>query len=410
MTGTINRIGQWGSGLAAIARAIGGAIMGNTVFVLKPKDFGTPVNGVVTLTAPAYFVLGNIDLAGVRLEASEPLTVFGAGAEAVRVKSTGLTSGAVLKAENTLQLRTISFESEAGATCVELDASGAAPGANIALDWSLVNFHGDGLGARLNNFTNFIGLGLGFLGGDSVVVEGDVNTMGFTNTIFIALPGRTGIEVDPTAIVRGRLRLDLCAVVAIGSGVGIKALPQNFDIAESFKLEKVNFTAGGAYLDGIDRTSDRTDFTENNGIENSARLGEMYWSNNPVATAIAAAGTFVKAAGASTPNALNQRFSHQDGRLTYTSPIKNNFTLSATLSVASGTNNQVAFVFRKNGVEVLGAPISITTNSAGRVENAVLQTIVALGLGDYIEVFTTNLTNTTAVTVTALDVIVSATP
>lgn len=389
-----SQLGKWGRGF--------GTMLGDLQFVTKPLDFGAPdEDGVITLTSAAYFVVANIDLQGARLAASAPVTLFGSGAEAVTITSTGLTGEPLLYTPTTIQLRTLSMSMPAGEVCVEVDSDGSA-----ALDWFFVNFTGAGRAGNFRDINNFIGDTLGLLAGDGFHFFGTSNTVGFSDSIFVSGPGSYAVRFDAAAVNSRRFRLARCAVIAFGGGIGLEVQDANIALSEGYILENVNFSGGSTYLVGLDYLDDKARFIECRGITNSTRLGEMYWENNATATPIASAGQFVKAQGTSIPAPTNQRFSHSPGRLTYESALTQAFINSSSVTVTSGNNNQVAIAFFKNGTTQAGPAQVVTTNAAGRAENVTLQSTGELALGDYIEIFVANLTGTSAITVTFMDTIV----
>lgn len=369
-------LGSWGPGQALI--------WGGTHVVRSPKDLPAAVGGIHTLPAGrTWYFTGNVDLLGNRIICDAPTAIVGASAETTTLRSTGLTGQPLIESFGTLQMRTITLHSEAGADCVDIDGD-----ASTALDWQYVNFTG-GKAGTIFTINNFVGDGLALLGASGLTFEGGAASIVLTNSILVP-SGGAGLLFEPAATVTRRFRLTNCAAVVTPGNTGIMFDAPTIEQPEGFILDGVNFSGGGTYVDGLTYLSDFARFIECRGIINSTRLGALYWTGNATATVNPGAGISAKVAGVSVASAVNQRFAHSDNRLTYASALQAAFFASATVTLAAGNNNQVTMELRLNGVAIDGSAQTVTTNASGRVENATLQAIFELVEGDYIEVWCAN--------------------
>lgn len=143
-------------------------------------------------------------------------------------------------------------------------------------------------------------------------------------------------------------------------------------------------------------------------ILSDTAIGYMTMIGNAVATDIVTQSVAVKIAGNTTADSVTQGFTHSNNRLTYTGTDSRIFRVTAIASFSSGNNNQVLFYVAQDGSPIAISETYATANSSGRFENAVVQGIVTLAPGGYVEIWTANDSATTDVTVSDLSVIVQA--
>jgi hypothetical protein len=120
----------------------------------------------------------------------------------------------------------------------------------------------------------------------------------------------------------------------------------------------------------------------------------------PAATVIAVAGTFVKMAGTTSFVAPNKDFTMPtNNRLTYGGTVPKSFLITANASFVTASNNQIiAFTSAINGTpgtarsrRKVGTGADVGSISGHR--------IVTLNPGDFLEVFITNETTATEITI-----------
>ncbi len=366
-----------------------------------------PIGGVITL-APnkAYKFVGDVDLLGNRIVTSGTTGIKGTTSETSSLTSTGLSPTEYLvTTDYRMPMRNILIKDVGRAVGVNL--LGASTDTNLALDWEAVNFSGCTINTRCGDIDNFNMTNSAVLGGGSIQFFGDVGTIGLDGSIFIGDGSAYSmIDIESTASISRRFRSIYSAMIASGSTTAI-----NFDVSaavpnQGYILDTVSFTGGGAYLSGVDSTSNKALFSNCTGIPNSSEISQYYMNNNATATSIGGIGDQVKIAGVTTSATITSKFTNTDNRATYVGSQTKIFKVTATLSVSSGNGHQVGVYIAKNGVEISDSEIYGTTNAAGRVENVVVQTFVELSENDYIEIFTENSTSPTDITATDLNVTV----
>ena len=133
----------------------------------------------------------------------------------------------------------------------------------------------------------------------------------------------------------------------------------------------------------------------------------LEWTSE-VASVIDAAGTFVKAAGATalTNNSATMSDGAVNNRLVYngTTMVHFHIVLQASVSLVSGTNQDIAVALYKwdNSAgtgAILNHSVARTTIGGSDVEQLTSHADTMLDTGDYIELHVTNNTNTNNVTV-----------
>lgn len=380
-----------------IREPFGGNIQ-NTITVSKADQFGTAVNGVITLVDNAtYIISGTIDLQGNRLVCGTNNSIFGYGSENCWLKSTGLTDDYLITSVYSLQLNLVTISA---AKALNIQAINSTQ----ALDWFRVNFTDCAEVGLIKDYGNFIGNTIGFLNSDNLTFDGTIGTIGFTDTIFVGTGGGTCIILPNTLTITRRFRVSYSSFVAFGGQIAIDY--QNASIpTEGFILDTVNFSGGGTYLNNISHDDNETLISNTKGTQNSANIGQFYMQNNATSTTITVQNTYYKVAGTTTEGQYIEKFTHENNKLTYVGAFVGYFKVTAVVSLTSANNNVVALRIAKNGTTIAQSTSESTTSGTGRSENVKVADILELSPNDYIELFVTNTSGTTAVTVENLNLI-----
>lgn len=375
----------------------------NFVFVNSKADFPAAVNGVITLgNNITYFLTGTIDLTGDRLVAGQNTTIIGGSSENCFLKSTGLSASTALLTSNwSLPLRNFSFTH---GTAVNLDATGNS---TAALDWFGVNFTDCANVGTIKSYSNFIMSDCALLNSANMTFDGTIGTVGFVNCLFSGIAGQTTLNFPSTLTITRRIRAIYSSFVAFGGATAIFVSPSAVIPVESYVLDTINFSGGATYTGGVTYLSNTAFFSNCKGIVNSSAIAQMHFNNNATVTVVGAANTFVKVAGTTTPNAINQKFTHTNNRLTYSGGINRSFKIGAVASVAANNGQIVSVRIAKNGVTLTDSEAQATISANGRFENLKCQTIIEMTTNDYIELFLANSANTN-VTAQELNVIIEA--
>lgn len=373
------------------------------IFVDNKLDLPDPSGGVITLADNyTYFFTTTVDLTGDRLVCGQNTTILGASSENCRIKSTGLVGTALITSEWSLPMRNITIEAD---VALDLDASGNPA---QALDWYGVNFTNCGTVGTIANYGNFIMTDAAFLESDGLTFDGSFDTIGFVQTLFNSAAGGTMITIPATATINRRFRIVYSAFV-VGSGeTGLNVSGTATIPTEGYILDTVNFSGAGTYTTGVTYSDNKALWVACRGVINSASIGFMTMQANATATTVAATSTYYKAAGTTTLESISQKFSHSSNRLTYTGAITRDFRVNVTATMTSGNNHELGLRIAKNGTTVSNTTSLNTTSGSGKAEGAVCQGVVQLATNDYIEVFVSNQTAVTDITVTYLSVIAEA--
>lgn len=377
-------------------------------FVNEPNDFGPSVSGVRTLEGgKTYFVIGNIDLQGDRLETGGVVTLLGTSSETASITSTGLANGTpLLTSRYTIPVRFITFKDVHTGIYIDDDGGANAP---LAVDWLGVNFSNVTVVGEVGTIDNFIYDTGAFLSSQGLKFTGTIGTAALNNSLFAGDGSAANIlEVASTATITRRFRVIYSSIVAFGSAVGINVSTSATVPVEGYILDTVNFAGGSTYTSGVTFSDNKARWNENRGINNSAAISNYHMNENLTATTISVIGDTYKVAGTTSSASITQKFTNTDNRATYTGAILRDFKVTAVLSAESGNNNQIGIYIAKNGTVIPESEIYITTNASGRAEGGVSQVIVELGENDYIEIFVENATSTSDVTISELSVITEA--
>ena len=375
----------------------------SVVTVAALADLPTPIGGIITLLADTtYYFLGDIDLVGSRLVTSGTTCILGTSSETSSITSTGLVGAPVLTCQSTLPMRHITFRD-----CETAVVLGDNVGGQAAADWYGVNFLNCGVGVELLDVANFVFATGAFLDGSQMLIKGALGSAVFTDSIFVSDgTAKASVLVESTANISRRVRFTSSVFITFGSSNSINFSTSAITPAQGYILETCNFSGGGTYQLGVTSADNKALFRDSVGITNSSDISQYYMGGNVTVTPIAVSGTAVKVLGATTSSTITSKFTNTDNRATYTGALDTFFKVAATLSVQSGNNNQIGVYVAKNGVVDVSSEVYGTTGGSGRAENIVVQTIVQLVQGDFIEIFVENSTGTQDITVTDLNVIV----
>jgi hypothetical protein len=379
------------------------------VFVKDKMDLPPAVNGVITLGENInYFLVGTVDLLGDRLVASNNTVIIGGSSENCFLKSTGLDANTALITSNySLPMRNLAITH---GTAVNLDATGNS---TAALDWFGVNFvncnsSGGGLGVgTIKSYSNFIMSDCALLNSSGMVFDGTIGTVGMVNCLLSGVASQTTVSFLSTLTITRRIRIIYTSFVAFGGATALNLNANAIVPIEAYILDTVNFSGGAIYTAGVDYTSNKSFFSNCKGIVNSSAIAQMHFNNNATVTTVTAANTFVKVAGTTIANSINQKFTHTGNRLTYSGGINRSFKIGAVVSVTANNGQVISVRIAKNGVTLSDSEAQATISANGRFENLKCQVIIEMTTNDFIEVFVSN-SGVTNITAQELNVIIEA--
>jgi hypothetical protein len=131
--------------------------------------------------------------------------------------------------------------------------------------------------------------------------------------------------------------------------------------------------------------------------------------NNATTTPIAVAGTLYKVLGTTLASVDNSKYLHSNNRLTNDASVSRKYLIQCNLSFTSGNNKVCEFGFYDSKLAAVRTPsrTKSTSNGSGRAENISFNCVVSHSIGDYLEIFCANNTDTTAVTVTDMNFVIT---
>lgn len=142
--------------------------------------------------------------------------------------------------------------------------------------------------------------------------------------------------------------------------------------------------------------------------ESEKGYSHIYMISNATSTTISVSGTYTKVLGTTSIN-VNQNFTNStSNKSIYTGTDTKDFIATGLLSLTSGNNKDIAVKLAKNGTVLDHTLQQVTTDGSGKFTNLTLKDLlIDLATNDYLEVFITNLTDTTAITVEDLTFIIT---
>lgn len=370
-------------------------------------DLPAASGGVVTLIGGyTYLFLKHIDLLGARLVCGQDTVIVGWSSENCSITSTGLSAAsALVTSVYSLPIRNISFTHD-----LVFDLQG--DGTTTALDWFGVNLLNCASGGTIKNYTNFVSGDSALLNSGGFIFDGSFGTGAFSNCLFDVASGKTAITVLPTCTFSRRLRIIYSSFVVLSGETGV-----NFNASatvgdEKYILDTCNFSGGGTYVTGLTHTSNKALFANCVGITNTSTRGFMYMVNNTTDTTIGLpnVNVWVKAAGTTTANANNSKYTHASNQLTYTGAFSTAFQVSVNCNVRSGSPSQVISIgVAKNGTILAESEMTIRTDISNQEYPGSTAAQVDLTTNDYIEIFVKN-TSTSSLRIADLNVSITKIP
>lgn len=365
------------------------------------SDLPTPSGNVITLEAEKTYVFTTVvDLGGNRLVCGENTTILGGSSENCRIKSTGLVGSALITSTYSLPIRNITIEAD---IALDLDGNGYA---GAALDWFGVNFTNCTTVGTIKNYTNFIMSDSAFLNSQGMTFDGTIGTIAFFQCLFDCSALGTVISVPNTATITRRIRVNYSSFVVLAGETGINISGSATIPTEGYILDTVNFSGGGTYTTGVTYADNKALWINCRGVVNSGNIAQYYMSSNATATTVLATNTFYKVAGTTTSGAYVEKFTLTNNKAEYTGALTGFYKVTAILTIESGNNNQVRIRIAKDGTTSAQSESKTTTNGSGRSENVMVQDIIEIATGAYIEIFVANASAITNITVVDMNVVI----
>jgi hypothetical protein len=288
---------------------------------------------------------------------------------------------------------------------ISLDASANS---GQKLEWFDVNFNNCATVGTITSYSDVIVTDCIFSSSANLDFDGAFDTIGFDKCLFSGLSGQNSLDFLSTLTVNRRIRIIYSAFINAGTSVSINVDASASVPVESYILDTVDFSGGATnYVTGVQHSDNKALFVNCKGISNSAEIGQMYMVDNATVTTITTANTFVKAAGTTTANAINQKFTHTTNRLTFTGGLTRTFKVDSIASALSSNGNILTVAIYKNGIIISESQSKAAIPGNNKIENLKSQAIVELTTNDYIEIYVSN-DSPNDITVEQLNVIIEA--
>jgi len=372
-------------------------------YVSSKADFPAAVGGVITLVANTTYILTlPVNLTGDRIVMAASSSLEGLGLNRSVLSSTGLT-GAIVTFTSSTQLTEMAFNigaNQVGARCLGTSVdvnllcyqvafiTTAATAKGIELP------SGSTMGVMLLDTVQTTGTGIG------VDIGGAANSIACTNCGY---GSATAIVTRSGSVINTRIR---------NSFVLVENSVFNFISGTTVPNESILFSncafSGTASITGIN-TPDKVKIQECTGpVSNNPSVGTMRMAGNTTATTIGTAGTYTKALGTTAGGTLNRYTHTPNNRLVYNGLQAGlqKVTVIASLTQAGGGNPVVSIGVAFNGTLQVDSTFDSTTDGSGRAEVISTAFITNVQQNGFFELFVTNKTNTSAVTVTQFTMIV----
>lgn len=370
------------------------------VIVRSKADLPTPVSGVITLVNDTtYFITTSIDLTGDRIVTGSNNAIIGSAAENCFLFSTGLTGTALITGTSSLAIRFITITAD-----IAFDLNNAMG----ALDWYSVRLVNCPTVGTIQNYANIVWLNCAISNSANLVFTGTQASIAFTTCLFDGRAGQTTITIPSAAIITRRFRMLYCALIVDATETGIDFSTSATVPDESYILDNCNFAGAGTYLAGLDYTSNKASFFNNVGITNTTAVAQYSMTGNATTTVIGAVGTFVKIEGTTVPSSILQKFDlSTSNRALYQGASPSNFRVLGFASMTSGNNQDIRLRIALNGTTLTDSTSKFRTTGSGEAASIGVQTLVSMNPTDYIEMFVTNDTATTNITVSDMNLIIA---
>lgn len=372
------------------------------------SDLPSASGGVRTLASnTTYIFVTSIDIGSDRLVCGQGTCIHGKSTTNSSITSSLGSGVALITSTYGIQIRNITLSvSGSGAKVLDLDASTHA---DQVVDFERVQFTGGSVGT-IKTYAHVIFQFVAIIGGvDGFSFDGTFESIAFSACLFAGMTTGTYFKVSATTTISRRLRIVYSSFDVATGVTGVDVNNSATIPSELYMLDSIIFTGAGTLITGIAYSDTRSMFFRCKGITNTASVANYSMQSNVTATTISVSGTYYKIAGTTTDNSsVTQKFTHTTNKATYNGSSTRMFLATAILSLTSGNDKQIAIRVARNGTTDSTSTIVSTTSGAGKAENIKVQWMGLLAENDYIEIFTTNLTDTTSVTVSYMNVMVQA--
>ncbi len=351
-----------------------------TYFISEKADFdklGYVSDNVVYLhDGESYCFTKIVDIGPYRIECGDNNTICGIGVESTGLRSTGLSSSDYIVSSNsTLTVKDMSFFADPVIDQNAIKVVSSDGDSNTL--WKSLIFSGFGSNTGENTllFDNcqYVLLNTVALISSSNIVfkntSGNFSTISLTDCELIPKTGGNVIVFEDTFGINQSFRTAYTTFFSLGDSAMVISSDATFPTAGHI-LDTVSFkgvSGPNPTISGMDSFSPEAMWNMNNGIVNTAEIGEMIFQGNTSDTIISNTTDFVSIAGEGIPGQFNQRFTVSDADINYTGALSFPGKALASGSLSSGRNNEIDIAVSRNGVISSDSIQTTTTDSGGKL-------------------------------------------
>jgi hypothetical protein len=375
-------------------------IIGSNRYITALSDLPPATNGIINLQAnTSYYITGNIDLNGNRLNCLGNVAIIGSSSETSSLYSDLSNNTALLTSAFTLPIQNITLgcSTNTGTKIFNLEGDGSNGIDLLNVNFGSATLTCGGVGT-IKDYSNVIFDTCAWLSNnDGLTLDGTIGTIGINNSLFSApmSSGSACFYLPNTLTITRRFRIIYSSLIVISGRIGVDyntaTIPN-----DGFILDTINFSGGGTYIDGITYLSNLVNWINCIGIVNSFVSGEIFLQENTTPTTFSGAGVNTLMVGGTTTNINTlSKFTHNSlFRMTYVGnrTISVIVTLNTTIEGSSNRDGHISIA--RNGGVITTSEMKFRTTGAGNYNPASTSQIVILGTNDYLEGFIRNDTNT----------------
>lgn len=383
----------------------------NVVFVNVVGDFGTPAGNVYTLLAnTTYIINGAVAMGNARLTGSGNVTIQGFGLSLSSLVGTPVGGPMITHiGGGSLYVKDLSIDPGASGQAVAL--SGTPPSDNATFD--SVRIVQQGVASTITSRGVVFFDRCSFAGGPALNLVGGTITSVVMESCGITVTGtsQTGILVQSGVTIQSRIRVQACSFNVAATCIGIDVNVGATIPVEGLYYTLTVFSGAGTATAGVGPQDNKSSAALNRGLEDSVSRGFMYMTeDNTTPTPIISSGTYAKVQGTTlvpSPDP-NSRFTHSTGRLTYTGADPAIFLVRVNATLDASSTQKLRMRLYVNGSAVPGSIMETTTGAtSNRASNAESVVLVTLNPNDYVEPYVTNMSGTTSIVVSFLQMIIT---
>ena len=331
-------------------------------------------------------------MGGKRFNCLGPVCIMGYSSRTCTLYSNLSSGQALITSTYTTPIHDLSLQVPTGAQTLSLVGDRTA-----GLVFYDTNWIGGKIGT-ISNYTNVIFSSCAFLAhSDGITFDGTIDAVGMDGCVFAGTSAPYHIYLPATLTFTRRFRIIYSAITVVNGGINYASasIPD-----EGFILDTVNFSGGGTYVNGITNQSNITNWINCVGIANSFTSGIMYLQENATPTTFTLANTYAKIVGTTTTDAGGiSKFTHTNGRLTYTGSRSAVFEITVSMNVSGGTNKNGSLAIAYNNSPIPTSDMRFRTSGTGNFLSTSSSHVMQLNTTDYIEIFIRNITDATSMTV-----------